>query len=161
MIDAATLSSGPMMAAGSVSAVLTPGHYASLAAAVMLAHLLLVAFVVLGLPTIVIGNRLGWRGANAPAWRWLHLAAIVIVAAEAWLGIVCPLTALERWLARRAGGLANEHPAGFIASWVQHLLYHDLPPAVFTAIYTAFAIAVIAAWWAYPPRRLSRFGPER
>lgn len=124
-----------------------------LAAGVLALHLALVAFVVGGLPAIIIGNRLGWQWANAPGWRWLHLAAIVIVTAEAWFGIVCPLTALEHWLARRAGAVTTEHPAGFIASWIQRLLYYDLPPWLFVLAYSAFTLAVIAAWRAWPPRR--------
>lgn len=156
-----------------------------LAALVMASHLLLVVFVVLGLPAILLGNWRGWRWANAPTWRWLHLATIVVVASEAWLGMVCPLTALERWLVGQArvaaqaeagaaagaaaalgagagagagagqmSGLGADHPAGFVAHWVSRLLYYDLPPAVFVAAYTLFALGVIAAWWRYPPSRL-------
>lgn len=132
-----------------------------LAAGVMALHLALVAFVVLGLPVVPIGHRLGWRWVDAPTWRWLHLAAIVIVAAEAWFGVVCPLTALERALAARAGTMTNDHPAGFIASWVQRLLYYDLPPWVFLLAYTGFAAAVIGAWWAWPPRSRRSVPPDR
>ncbi len=132
---------------------LTPEVWRWLAALVMGLHLLLVAFVVLGLPVIVIGNWRGWRWANAPTWRWLHLATIVIVAAEAWFGVVCPLTALEHALAARVGAMTNDHPAGFIASWIQRLLYYDLPPWVFVLAYTGFALAVIAASLAWPPRQ--------
>ena len=124
-----------------------------LATAVLVAHLALVVFVVLGLPAILIGNRFGWRWANAPVWRWLHLATILVVVAEAWFGIVCPLTALERWLLRRADGVGAEHPAGIIAYWVERMLYYDLPPWIFVGAYTLFAVGVIGVWWAYPPRR--------
>lgn len=136
-----------------VAGVLSPDTFRWLATLVLAAHLGLVIFVVLGLPAIVVGNLLAWPWANAPTWRWLHLLTIGVVVAEAWLGIVCPLTALERWLADQAGGGDPGHPAGFIAGWVERLLYYDLPAWVFIFAYSLFALAILAAWWRYPPRR--------
>jgi hypothetical protein len=140
---------------------MTPGGFVILATAVLILHLAVVAFVVVGLAAIVVGNRLGWSWANRPAWRWAHLATMVFVAAEAWLGIVCPLTTLEQWLAGRGGsagvgetaGGDGVHPAGFVATWIERLLYYDLPAWVFVAGYTLFALAIAAAWIRYPPVR--------
>ena len=135
---------------------MTAGTFAILATAVLALHLAVVAFVVVGLVLIVVGNRLGWAWANRRAWRWAHLATMVFVAAEAWLGIVCPLTTLEQWLAGRGGGTAGAevvHPAGFVATWIERLLYYDLPASVFVAGYTVFALAIAAAWIRYPPVR--------
>ena len=53
---------------------MTAGTFAILATAVLALHLAVVAFVVVGLVLIVVGNRLGWTWANRPAWRWAHLA---------------------------------------------------------------------------------------
>lgn len=52
---------------------------------------------------IVVGNLCGWQGINGPCFRLLHLAALATVAAEAWLGLTCPLTAVEAWLRIQAG----------------------------------------------------------
>jgi hypothetical protein len=127
----------------------------ALADAVLLLHLGVVLFVVGGLLLIVFGNLRGWRWVNHWWLRLAHLAAIVTVAAEAWLGIVCPLTTLELALRERAGQ-GGAYAGGFIEHWVQRLLYYDLPGWVFIAGYTLFALAVAAAWWRWPPRRRVR-----
>jgi hypothetical protein len=132
---------------------MAPETFRILATTVVALHLALVVFVVLGFVLVVVGNWLGWSWANAPAWRWPHLAVMIVVAAEAWLGVVCPLTALEQWLDRRAAGPADGHPSGFIAGWLARLLYYDLPPWVFVVAYTLFALALVAAFIRYPPRR--------
>lgn len=128
-----------------------------LADAVLVLHVAIVAFVVGGLLLIVAGNLRGWRWVNRGWFRVAHLAAIVIVAAEAWLGVACPLTTLEMTLRARAG--ASLYAGGFIEHWLQRLLYWDAPPWVFVAGYTAFALLVLAVWWRFPPhwrRRGSR-----
>lgn len=128
--------------------------FQSLATTVLVLHLFIVAFVVLGLVAILAGNGLGWSWVNVRPWRLLHLATMVFVAAEAWLGMVCPLTTLEQWLKERAGlGAGADHEAGFVASWVERLLYYDLPAWVFLAGYTLFALAIVAAWIRFPPAR--------
>jgi len=43
--------------------------YQLLADVVLLMHFAVVLFVVLGLPAIVIGHRLGWRWTHRPGWR--------------------------------------------------------------------------------------------
>ncbi|MBC7728486.1 MAG: DUF2784 domain-containing protein [Microbacteriaceae bacterium] len=128
--------------------------YALLADLVLGAHVLVVLFVVGGLVIIVAGNLRGWSWVNRLGFRLLHLAAIAYVAAQAWLGLDCPLTTLEMALRARAG-LAT-HGATFIGYWLQQLLYYDAPPWVFTLVYSLFALAVAATWWRYPPRRQTR-----
>lgn len=63
---------------------------------VLLLHAALVLFVVGGLILIVAGNFLRWSWVNQLWLRLLHLACIVIVVAESWLGFTCPLTTLEQ-----------------------------------------------------------------
>jgi len=121
-----------------------------LADAVLVLHVAIVVFVVGGLVVIVAGNLAGWRWINALWFRVAHLAAIAIVAAEAWFGAVCPLTTLEMWL--RARARATTYSGSFIEHWLQRLLYYDAPPWVFTLAYSLFALAVAAAWWWFPPR---------
>ena len=108
---------------------------------ILLVHFGFVLFVTAGLPLIWIGAALGWRWVRHFWFRAAHLAAILFVAGEALLGLVCPLTEWEDLL---RGGPAQD--AGFIARWVRRLLYWDLPSWVFTAIYVGFALAVLATF---------------
>lgn len=124
--------------------------YQALADAVLLLHFGIVLFVVLGLPVIIIGNRAGWLWANSFWWRFAHLLAIVVVALQAWLGQYCPLTILESWLRVQAGEAG--YSVSFIEHWVQSVLYYEAPLWVFALIYTVFGLAVVWAWWRYPPR---------
>src|SRR5688572_30198253 len=128
--------------------------YLALANAVLVLHVAIVLFVVGGLVLIVAGNwrNSRWRWVNAWWFRLAHLAAIGVVVAEAWFGIVCPLTTLEAWLRVRAGAPVHGG-SGFIEYWLQRLLYYDAPACVFTLAYTLFALLVVLAWWRYPPRR--------
>ena len=128
-----------------------PAPYRLAADLVLVLHVAFVSFVVIGLVLIVLGNRLGWRWANAWWFRLLHLAAIAYVVAEAWIGVVCPLTSFEMWL--RDNAHEAIYGGSFVEHWLQRLLYYDLPGWVFTSAYTVFGVAVAAAWWRYPPRR--------
>lgn len=125
--------------------------YRMLADAVLALHFGFVAFVVAGLLLILLGGARGWRWVHDPYFRIAHIAAIAIVVAQAWLGVLCPLTTLEMWLRGRAGDAS--YAGSFIAHWIERLLYYDAPAWVFTVAYTAFAFAVVTAWFAVPPRR--------
>lgn len=129
----------------------TPLAYRLLADAVLALHVAIVVFVAGGLVAVLAGNWRGWGWVNRLWFRASHLAAIGIVVAEAWAGAVCPLTTLETWLRVQAGG--GGYGDSFIGHWLQRLLYYDAPPWVFVAAYTAFGVAVLAAWWLFPPRR--------
>jgi hypothetical protein len=128
-----------------------PGDWRALADAVLLLHLAVVLFVVGGLVLIVVGNLRGWSWVNSAWLRLAHLAAIIVVVAEAWFGVVCPLTALEQAARARAGDAGSG--GGFVEHWVQRLIYYDLPGWVFVLGYSLFALAVLAAWWRWPPGR--------
>jgi polyferredoxin len=108
-------------------------------------------FVVGGLPLIVIGNARGWAFVNGWWFRLAHLAAIAVVVAQAWLGVVCPLTTLESWLRAQAGQAGYDE--SFIEHWLTRVLFYDAPWWMFAAAYTLFGLGVAAAWWRYPPRR--------
>jgi hypothetical protein len=128
-----------------------------LADAVLALHVATVAFVVGGLVLVIIGNLRGWRWVNTLWFRLAHLCTIGIVVAEAWLGIVCPLTTLEMWLRAQAG--ATPYSGNFIEHWLQALLFWQAPAWVFIVAYTAFGLAVAAAWWYFPPH-FTRRGPD-
>jgi hypothetical protein len=125
--------------------------YQLLADAVLVSHFGVVLFVVGGLVVVVAGNWLQWRWVNQLWFRLAHLAAIAVVALQAWLGQFCPLTTLESWLRVQTGAAAYEK--SFIEHWLQRLIYYEAPLWVFTVAYTAFALLVLLAWWRFPPRR--------
>lgn len=124
--------------------------YQALADIVLAVHLLLVVFVVLGLVIIILGNLRRWGWVNNLWFRLAHLGVILVVVAEAWLGIVCPLTTLETWLRQQAG--ATGYQGGFIEYWLQSILYYSAPDWVFILIYTLFGMLVLATFWWFPPR---------
>lgn len=121
-----------------------------LADAVLLVHVCIALFVVAGLAFVVVGHWAHWRLANNLWFRLAHLAAILVVVAESWLGIVCPLTTLEMALRAQAG--AATYAGGFIEHWVGGLLFYTAPPWVFAVAYSAFGLLVALSWWVFPPR---------
>ena len=133
--------------------------YRLLADLVLALHFAVVVFVVLGLVLIVAGNLRGWRRVNARWFRVAHLGSISVVAAEAWLGVTCPLTTLEDWLRAKAG--ASAYGAGFVEHWLRRLVFFEAPPWVFVVGYTLFGLAVLAAWWRFPPEPGRRSGAGR
>ena len=136
-----------------------PGTHNLLAAdLLLLGHVLFVAFVVVGFALVVIGKLLGWGWVRNPWFRVAHLAAIVVVALQAWVGAICPLTTWEMAFRRRAG---DEVYAGtFISHWLDALLYYEAPAWVFTLCYTLFACAVIACWFWVRPRPFRERRPD-
>jgi hypothetical protein len=118
-----------------------------LADVLVVVHFCIVAFIVGGLVLTWIGAPLGWRWVRNPWFRYLHVGAIAYVAAEAILGIACPLTVWEDLL--RGGA----RPESFVARWVHRLLYYRAPEWVFTAAYLLWALATLATLWLVPPRR--------
>ena len=113
-------------------------------------HASFVAFVVIGLILIFVGNAAAWQWVRSPWFRWAHLAAISIVVVQSWLGVICPLTTLEMALRSRAGD--SVYPGAFMAHWLETILYYDAPEWVFAVCYTAFAALVVASWFCVPPR---------
>lgn len=124
----------------------------ALADVLLVVHFGFVLFVVLGLPLVWWGAAAGWGWIRHRAFRLAHLAAILFVAVEALLGMMCPLTVWEDAL--RGGGPAS----GFIARRVHDWLYYDLPPAAFTAAYVGYALLAALTYWKIPPRRGGRRG---
>lgn len=120
-----------------------------LADAVLSLHVAVVVFVVGGQVFIIVGNLRAWHWVNALWFRLVHLAAIAVVIAEAWIGAACPLTSLEMWLRTRARSTA--YAGSFIEHWFQRILYYDAPAWAFTLAYSAFGLVVIATWWYLPP----------
>jgi hypothetical protein len=124
----------------------------SAADALLVVHFAIVVFIVGGLVLTWAGAWLGWRWVRNPWFRYAHLGAIVFVALEALIGVMCPLTLWEDAL---RGGT---RPDSFIGRWVQRLLYYRAPEWVFTTLYVAWAAATLVTLRLVPPRP-RRSGP--
>lgn len=120
---------------------------------VLFTHVVFVAFVVFGLLAIIAGKLLGWSWVLNPWFRGIHLFAIGVVVAQAWFGVVCPLTTLEMALRRHAGDAT--YAGTFISHWLDAILYYRAPAWVFAVAYTVFGILVLLSWFWVRPRRRS------
>ncbi len=114
---------------------------------VLLLHVAIAAFITLGLPAVWLGWALGWRWIRNPWFRYGHLAAIAIVAAEAIAGITCPLTVLEDALR----GVHEQR--SFVGRWMARILFYEAPVWIFAWIYAAFALATVVTLILVRPRR--------
>ena len=115
-----------------------------LADGVVLLHLLYVGFVIQGYLLVPLGAALGWAWVRGRKYRMLHVAAIALVAVEALLGVVCPLTWLEYALLGAGEGT-------FVGRLARGVLYWSWPPWVFTAAYVALAVVALLLWRLVPP----------
>ena len=118
-----------------------------IADAILVVHFLIVLFNVGGLLVVWLGAALGWQWIRNRWFRYAHVAAIGLVAAEALLGIACPLTVWEDLM--RGGA----RPESFVGRWVRWLLFYQAPEWVFTVAYVGWALATLATLRLLPPRR--------
>jgi hypothetical protein len=123
--------------------------YRILADVTVVIHAAYVLFVILGLVFVLLGYLLKWEWVRNRSFRVLHLAMILVVVAEAWCNITCPLTVWEKEL-RRAAGQAG-YQGDFIANFVHDALFFDCSDWVFTLCYTVFGGLVLATLWLIPP----------
>jgi len=129
-------------------------YFALAADAVLILHVLVILFVVLGLILILLGKKTGWSWVHNPWFRVTHLMAIATVMLQSWLGVLCPLTIWEMKLRSLAGQAT--YTGSFIAHWLGTLIYYDLPGWLFTLGYSLFAFAVIISWIWVRPRKFFR-----
>jgi len=122
-----------------------------LADVTLVVHAAYVFFVVAGQLLIVAGWARGWHWTRDLLFRVLHLISIGFVMLEAWLGVTCPLTALENSFRIKSGLLTYER--SFLSHWIERLIFYTAPEWVFTLIYTVFAGVVLLTWLVYPPKR--------
>ena len=109
--------------------------------AVLVIHFAFVLFVVLGLGAIWVGWFRKWKFVRNIRFRVAHLACMGVVVLESVFGIVCPLTTWERDLRLAAG--AEIYEETFMQHWVHHVMFFQLPPAVFTALYVLFFVGIV------------------
>lgn len=124
--------------------------YALLADLLLVLHAAFAGFLVFGLLLIFIGKSRGWHWVGNPWFRLSHLAGIVLVALQAWMGIICPLTTWEMKLRAIAG--QTSYDGTFVSYWLGRMLYLDLPDWAFIAGYSLFGILVLLAWCNIRPR---------
>lgn len=117
-----------------------------LADIILIIHFLFVLFVVGSLPLIWIGGWLRLDLVRNLRFRLTHIAAILFVVVESFVGMICPLTLLED---RLRGG---ESGGSFIQRWLHRILFYDVPEWVLTTIYVLFAVLVIITFRLLPPR---------
>ena len=132
--------------------------YLFAADAVLLLHVLFVAFVIVGLVLIFAGKACNWTWVRNPWFRLAHLLGIVVVVIQSWFGAICPLTTLEMVLRARAGDAV--YPGSFVAHWLEAVLYYRAPAWVFAVCYTLFGAVVVGSWFWVRPRRLSPRGVD-
>jgi hypothetical protein len=117
-----------------------------LADIILIIHFLFVLFVVGSLPLIWIGGWMRLDLVRNLRFRLAHIAAILFVVVESFVGMICPLTLLED---RLRGG---ESGGSFIQRWLHRILFYDVPEWVLTTIYVLFAVLVIITFRLLPPR---------
>jgi len=128
--------------------------YLLAADAVLLLHVLFVAFVVVGLVLVFAGKIRAWCWVRNPWFRLAHLVAVGVVVLQSWLEVICPLTTMEMALRSRAGDAT--YSESFISHWLGTILYYQAPAWVFVASYTVFGAIVAASWFLVTPRPFTR-----
>jgi hypothetical protein len=133
---------------------------ALLADIVVAFHLLYVGFAVGGELVILAGGLLGWGWVRNLTFRVIHLIAVVFVAFESLVGILCPLTVWEHRL-RSAAGQHVEEDITFVGQLIRSIIFYDFPPVFFTFLYVGFGLLVVLTFLFIPPRRKKRRRPNR
>lgn len=118
--------------------------YLLLADIVLFVHFLVITFIVGGFLAILCGKSRGWAWIHNRIFRGLHLAAMVIVVLQAWLGRLCALTTLEHALRAKAG--QPGYTETFIQHWLHQLMFFDAAPWIFTMLYSVFGALVLITW---------------
>jgi hypothetical protein len=116
-----------------------------LAQAVLVAHLAVIGFNVVGLIAIPLGAALGWAWVRVRWWRALHLASWAVVALQAVLGRACFLTDWQDAL----NGSGARDP--LVMRWINGVIYWPLPMWAFAAAYLVLFASALALWRIVPP----------
>ncbi len=133
--------------------------YRFLADLTVFVHFAYVLFVIFALLITILGWYLRWDWVRNRWFRGIHLAMILVVALEAWVGVTCPLTTWEQRLRSAAGQQAYQ--GDFIANWMHDALFFHSPPWVFTLVYTVFAAIVLGTIVLIPPRWKKTANPSK
>ena len=125
---------------------------AFLADIIVVVHFGIVMFCIAGEMMILVGAASGWRWIRNLTFRLLHLGMVLFVAAEALLGIICPLTEWEYDL-RLSAGQEYEEGMSFVARIIRKIIFYEFPAWVFTALYVGFGLLVLLTLILVRPHR--------
>ena len=126
--------------------------YGYLADAMVLVHVLYVAYVVVGLLAIVLGAAVRAEWARNPWFRWTHLLAIAVVGVEVGMNWECPLTTWEYQL-RALSDQAFSGSGSFMGRIFHRILFWpDTPQIFFDTLHVCTLVVVGQAFVMYPPR---------
>lgn len=124
----------------------------------LIAHVCVPAFLVVGQIVILIGGAFGVPWVRNVWFRLAHIGLIGFIAVQTLIGRVCPLTQLEQAL--REGAPWGSQTA--VQRWLDPLLFCNAPGWVFTAVHSLAALVIILTWFAVPPDwSASPFQPKR
>lgn len=126
--------------------------YKSLADVVLLLHVVIVLFNLVGLLLIWIGWLRRWGFVRNVSFRIAHLLCMGYVAVQAVFGMTCPLTTWENALRTKAG-TGPVYEESFIGHWFGKLLFYEAEPWVFTVGYIVFFGLIVLSWIIVPPRQ--------
>ena len=129
----------------------SPAALRTTALAILYFHFAVVLFNVFWLVAIPIGAWLGWRFVRNYWWRIAHLAALILVAAQAVAGRLCFLTIIQNYLQGRAGGEMGA--PSLLTRIVTHAIYWPLPDWAFAPLYVLALVFAASLWIFVPPRR--------
>jgi hypothetical protein len=124
--------------------------YAIVADLIVAIHIAYVIYVVGGLIAILIGCWRGRKWVRNPWFRVTHLLAILIVVAEIFLKLNCPLTIWENQA--RAAAQQPVDGSAFMDRLLHFILIGDAPRWLINGSYLGFGIAIVAAFYFAPPR---------
>ena len=122
-----------------------------LADIVLMIHFFYVLFVVGSVPVIWLGAWFKLAFVRNRWFRYLHLAAILLVVVESLLGVVCPLTVWENTLRQ------VETDSSFIQRWLHKIMFYNVSEGVLTVVYIVFAGLVAMTFKWVPPNSRRNF----
>ena len=131
--------------------LLSPALARWLADLMLVVHVGIVLFVVFGQVLILLGGWRRWAWTRHLGLRVTHVAMVVVIVVQAWLGRLCPLTIWEQALRRHAGD--SSYGGSFVEHWLSRLIFFEAPWWAFVAAYSVFAAVVVISWVLLPPRR--------
>lgn len=126
---------------------MSPGMLADL---IVVLHLGVVLFAILGQVAVLVGGPMSWSFVRNLWFRAVHLLVILVVAAQSAWGAICPLTTWEVDLRIEAGQKGYE--GGFIEHYLRDVLYVEASPETLNIIYIGFAALVLVSIVLVPPR---------
>src|SRR5205823_13710566 len=121
---------------------MSPGFWADV---LVVFHTAYVGFVVIGQLLIVLGLLCGWRWVRNPWFRSIHLAAILVVAVEAYFQYTCPLTTWENQLRELAGEPVRGQ--SFVGRLMNEILFSEsYNPDLIHKLHMAFGVLVLVTF---------------